>query len=145
MSTAKTKILYIILFLVTLVVTYFVLTLIFKRESEPKPVFLKVVGFWDPAIFNTVKKDFQEKNPEITIEYEQRQKENYFPTLKSDLANKDTTPDVFWWHSGWGPELGKSLAALPESVMSASEYEKTFYPITKTDMKLAGSYRGLPL
>ena len=69
MSTAKTKILYIILFLVTLVVTYFVLTLIFKRESEPKPVFLKVVGFWDPAIFNTIKKDFQKKNTEITIEY----------------------------------------------------------------------------
>ncbi len=145
MSTAKTKILYIVLFLITLVVTYFILTLVFKRESEPKPIFLKVVGFWDPVVFNTIKKDFQEKNPEITIEYEQRQKENYFPTLKADLVNKDTTPDLFWWHSGWGPELGKSLASLPESVMSAIEYEKTFYPITKTDMKLGSSYRGFPL
>ena len=145
MGTAKTKIIYLAVFLLATVATYFALNAIFKRNSSPEPVFLKVVGFWEPEVFNTIKKEFQEKNPEVTIEYEQRQKDNYFATLKVDLAKKETTPDLFWWHSGWGPRLNKSLDALPTGVMSSSEYEKTFYPITKADMKLAGSYRGFPL
>lgn len=142
---AKNKIIYTAVFLVTLSITYLGLNFIFKGNSEAKPVFLKVVGFWDPEVFSTIKKEFQEKHPEVTIEYEQKPTENYYPTLKANLVNEEKTPDLFWWHSGWGPGLGQLLEPIPEMVMSADEYEKTFYPITKTDLKIGGKYRGFPL
>ncbi len=145
MKPAKTTLIYVVIFLVTITFSYFALNFIFKRDTAPKPIFLKVVGFWEPEVFNTVKKEFQEKNPQITIEYEQQQKDNYAANLKADIGKSETTPDVFWWHSGWGPELAKNLDKLPETLMSQKEYEDIFYPITKTDLKLAGSYRGFPL
>lgn len=145
MSTAKTTVVYTSVFLITLGLTYLALSFLFKANNAPQPVFLKVVGFWEPAVFNALKKEFQEKNPEITIEYEQRQKENYLPALKSDLTKEQTTPDLFWWHSGWGPELFSNLESLPKDLMTSSEYEKIFYPITKTDLQMGSSYKGFPL
>lgn len=145
MSTAKKILLYLAVFFVTLGLTYLTLYLAFGRNRPPKPVTLKVVGFWEPQVFSAVQKEFQAKYPHITLEYETRPKENYFANLEADLPNEQTTPDVFWWHSGWGPQLRENLDKLPDEIMSTTEYEKVYYPITKTDMKIAGSYRGLPL
>lgn len=145
MYSAKKTLIYIATFIVTVVVVYTGLVLVFGSSRDQKPVSLKVVGFWDTKVFNNLKAEFQKENPLVTIEYEQRQPENYLPTLAADLQNETTTADVFWWHSGWGPELSKNLAPLPDQIMTSSDYEKTFYPITKTDLKIAGSYRGFPL
>lgn len=143
--SARRIIIYLSVFLLASGVVYLGLPYIFPKPTAPqKPIFLKVVGFWEPGIFNSLKKQFQEKNPEITIEYEKRSSENYFQNLAADLKTNNT-PDVFWWHSGWGPELRDSLAKLPETVMSTTEFEKTFYPITQQASKVRGSYRGFPL
>jgi ABC-type glycerol-3-phosphate transport system substrate-binding protein len=145
MFTAKKVLLYCVVFVVTLVLTFLLLYLIFGLDREPKKVTLKVVGFWQEEVFTPLKQEYQEKNPHVTIEYRQRDPENYFATLKSDLGKEEATPDLFWWHSGWGPLLLENLDALPGGILSEKDFEKTFYPITKTDLKLSGSYRGLPL
>lgn len=140
---AKKIILYSIIFLLTASFVYFALNF-FLLPAKPKAIFLKVVGLWEPSVFNAVKSDFQAKNPEITIEYEKRNSQTYFQNLSADLKTENT-PDVFWWHSGWGLELKDSLAILPENVMSTSEFEKTFYPIVKSGSKVRNAYRGFPL
>lgn len=144
MKTALKFIVPLLVFIITFSVIFFGLSFLLQSKSEPKPVFLKVMGFWEPKVFNTLKKQFQEKNPQITIEYEQKDPKRYFANLKVDLATS-RTPDVFWWHSGWGPELEQYLASLPPEILSSSDYEKTYYPVTKIDMKQKGSYRGIPL
>src|SRR3990172_2091326 len=118
MKTALKFIIPVLVFLVAFSVIFFGLEVLFQTKREPKPVFLKVIGFWDPKVFNPLKTQFQNKHPEITIEYEQKDPKRYFTNLKADLATT-RTPDVFWWHSGWGPELKQYLASLPSAVLSS--------------------------
>lgn len=144
LSAARLPIAVIAVFAASSLAGYFALGLIFPKAEKPKPSFVKVAGFWDKEVFNVVKKQFQEKNPEITIEYERKDPKRYFANLKADLSTKNG-PDVFWWHSSWGPLLRKELASLPTEVFKESNYEETFYPITKKDLKIDGTYRGFPL
>jgi len=132
-------------FLITVFGAFLVLSFVFPKAKEPKPSFLRVVGFWDTDVFNVIKKEFQNKHPEITIEYEKKNPGRYYQNLKADLAKEKGGPDLFWWHSSWKPDLKGSLAALPESIMSQKEYSQTFYPITQTDLKSGGRFRGFPL
>jgi multiple sugar transport system substrate-binding protein len=115
---------------------------IFTKKEEP--VFISYVGLWDPEIITPLKIEFQKQNPNVTIEYEQKNQTLYFETLQN-LLSKEKPPDIFWWHSGWGPMLKDDLATMSESVLSTSEYEETYYPVTKADAKIGGAYRGVPL
>ncbi|HSX58416.1 MAG TPA: extracellular solute-binding protein [Candidatus Saccharimonadales bacterium] len=144
MLSAKKIIAYTCLFLVTFGLTYALLYLVFPYNKKPAATTIKVVGLWDTSVFQTLKTDFQAKNPSITIEYEKRPVDNYYSTLKASLDGK-SGPDLFWWHSGWGPELLSELSPMPSSVMGSQEFEKTFYPIAKADLKWQGTFRGLPL
>lgn len=144
MSTAKNFVLPIVVFILGLLLVYFGLNFIFPKAKQPEPVFLRVVGLWDESVFNVLKKEFQKKHPEITIEYEKQDLKRYYKNLSADL-DSSKPPDVFWWHSGWGPNLRGKLAPLPENIMSAKEYESVFYPITNVDRKRGDAYRGFPL
>ena len=115
---------------------------LFSKEEEP--IFISYVGLWDPDIINPLKVEFQRQNPDVTIEYEQKNPELYFETLKNLIAS-ETTPDIFWWHSGWGPLLKNDLASLPEDILSSEKYKETYYPVTEGDAKIGGSFRGIPL
>ena len=145
MISAKTLIASLLAFVVTFAIGYAALSFAFPREKTPEPIFLRVVGFWDTEVFNVIKKEFQNKHPEITIEYERKNPDHYYENLKADISKKSGSPDIFWWHSGWEPSLQASLAALPEAVMNQKTYENTFYPVTKKDLRLNGAYRGFPL
>ena len=115
----------------------------FLTKAE-KPIFISYVGLWDPEVINPLKVEFQRQNPNVTIEYEQKNQDLYFETLKNLLV-QEKPPDIYWWHSGWGPMLKEDLATLPENIVSHKEYEKTYYPITEADAKIGGGYRGIPL
>lgn len=113
-------------------------------SSQEEPIFISYVGFWDPEVINSLKLEFQRQNPGVTIEYEQKNPELYFETLQNLIASEEQ-PDIFWWHSGWGPMLKNNLASLPEDILSVAKYETTYYPITEFDAKIGGTYRGIPL
>ncbi len=144
MPPAKKILLYFAVFLITLVTTYALLYFFLGRNKQPEPVTISVQGLWDEDTFSTVTEEFKKENPEVTIEYQQKSLDNYYSNLAASLPNSNG-PDLFWWHSTWGPELVKSLAPLPSSTMSPAEYEKTFYPITKSNLKWQDSYHGFPL
>ena len=112
--------------------------------TPEEPTFISYIGFWDPEIINPLKIEFQRQNPSITIEYEQKNPGLYFETLQNLISSKEQ-PDIFWWHSGWGPTLKNDLASLPEDILSTSKYEITYYPVTAFDAKIGGTYRGVPL
>jgi ABC-type glycerol-3-phosphate transport system substrate-binding protein len=129
--------------LLVLVVTagvVFVLT----REKETGPVVLRYVGLWDPEVINPLKAEFQSSHPNVIIEYEQKDQDRYYSYLKPALSNKNG-PDIFWWHDSWGPILINKLSPLPNEVLSEAEFERTFYPVTRENLKLSGAYRGIPL
>ena len=59
MKTACKFILPVIVFCITLLITLFGLGFLFQTDKKVDPIFLKVVGFWDPKVFNSLKKEFQ--------------------------------------------------------------------------------------
>lgn len=54
-------------------------------------------------------------------------------------------PDIFRFHNTWLPEIKDIVAPLPATVMNGEEFDKTFYPIHKKDLKVGSYYYGLPL
>lgn len=135
---------FIFLFLVILIGSIIIVREKGFFSQEETPTFISYVGLWDPEIINPLKIEYQKQNPNITIEYEQKEPELYFETLNNLLAT-DNPPDIFWWHSGWGPMLNNDLSAIPEDIISVQDYEKTYFPVTKADAKIGGAYRGVPL
>ena len=59
----------------------------FLTKAE-EPIFISYVGLWDPEVINPLKVEFQRQNPNVTIEYEQKNQDLYFETLKNLLVQE---------------------------------------------------------
>lgn len=110
-----------------------------------QPVTLTWWGLWETAeVYESVIQEYQKRNSNITVVYEQVSKEQYRERLiaRSQTGNG---PDIFSFHNTWLPEIGEVSAPLPAEIMSGAEFEKTFYPIHSSDLKIGENYYGIPL
>ncbi|MEK7070398.1 MAG: sugar ABC transporter substrate-binding protein [Patescibacteria group bacterium] len=114
-------------------------------SGPKKPVTLTYWGLWeDKEILQPLFDEYRKKNQHITIDYVKMTSDSYREKLLT--RSKDGKgPDIFKFHNTWLPEIKDVVSALPSSVMSKSDYEKTFYPIHKNDLKIGDSYYGIPL
>ncbi len=96
-------------------------------------------------VLESVAKEFEKRNPGVTIEFEPIPYDAYFDKLLTALASK-TGPDVFQVPMGFGIEMSRSglLAPVPESVFTTKEIEASFLPWTVSQFKYNGKYYGLP-
>lgn len=109
------------------------------------PVALEYWGLWeDPQVIQPLIDDYKRLNPNITINYQKMDQINYREKLLTRAA-EGQGPDIFRFHNTWTPSIKDVLSPLPASVMPVSDYEKTFYPVTKDDLKIGDNYYGLPL
>lgn len=107
-------------------------------------VVLSYWGLWEPEpIMTEVLDEFEEKTG-ISVDYRQQSHKDYRTRLQSAIA-EGNGPDVFRYHATWVPMLKNDLAVLPSSIMSTTEYEKTFYPIHVQQLQLNGQLVGIPL
>lgn len=107
-------------------------------------VVLSYWGLWEPEpIMAEVLKEFEEKTG-ISVDYRQQSHKDYRTRLQSAVT-EGNGPDVFRYHATWVPMLKNELAVLPSSIMSTTEYEKTFYPIHVQQLQLNGQLVGIPL
>ncbi|OGK36874.1 hypothetical protein A3F03_04550 [Candidatus Roizmanbacteria bacterium RIFCSPHIGHO2_12_FULL_41_11] len=108
-----------------------------------KEVTLTYWGLWEEKeIYEPLINEFQKKYPKVHIKYEKQSPQQYREKL---LARKENGPDLFRFHNTWLPEIQEMVAFLPDEVMSAQEYEKTFYPVAQKDFKIGDKYYGIPL
>jgi multiple sugar transport system substrate-binding protein len=121
------------------------------RSSEaPSPtgnekVTLTYWGLWDEkAIYDPLIKEYQSKHKNITIQYEKMEPKQYRERLIA-RSKSGNGPDIFRFHNTWVPELQEVLTPLPSEIMSNANFEKTFYKIHQTDLKVGDSYYGIPL
>lgn len=138
-----------ILFLILLAV--FVKTIFFRKSSN-KSVNLIYWGLWeDKEVIEPLIVAYQQKNPNVKISYQKMNPQDYREKLvsrsKAGTTNQNTIekPDIFRFHNTWLPEIKDIIAPLPTIVMSGDEFDKTFYPIHKKDLKIGNYYYGLPL
>lgn len=138
-----------ILFLILLVL---IIRAIFSGGSKGKPANLIYWGLWeDKEIIEPLIDAYQQKNPNIKITYQKMNPQSYREKLVSRSKAQGTgaaeveKPDIFRFHNTWLPEIKDIVSPLPSTVMSGDEFDKTFYPIHKKDLKVGNYYYGLPL
>lgn len=102
-------------------------------------------GLWeDEGIMAEVIRDWEAEHPKVKVKYLRQSKEQYRERLQSALARNEG-PDIFRFHNTWLPMLKEELAPLPASVMSAAEFQETFYPVASSDLRIGAAIYGLPL
>ena len=102
-------------------------------------------GLWEPTeVMDQVISDFEAQNPSVHIVYTQQSHQEYRERLQTAIAT-GAGPDVFRFHASWVPMLRSELAPLPEKIMSAAEYDQTFYPVATTQLTSNGERVGIPL
>lgn len=115
------------------------------QEQQVKQTTLTYWGLWEPSpVMDQALKDFQSQNQGVVVEYVQQSPKEYRERLQ-DALKKGQGPDVFRFHATWAPVLKNSLAVMPSSVMTAIDYEKTFYPVVSKQLKTTDGYIGIPL
>lgn len=102
-------------------------------------------GLWEPnEVLEQVLKDFEQQNPGVKVQYVKQSHLDYRERLQTAIASQNG-PDVFRYHASWVPMLKAELATMPSSIMSASEYQQTFYPIAFQQLQSNGQIVGIPL
>lgn len=114
-------------------------------KPKPQPVALTYWGLWeDNAVMDPLIKEYEKNNPQVTITYEKKDPQDYRQKLITWIQNGQG-PDLFRFHNTWLPEVQQVVSPLPASVMSVTDFEKTFYPIATKDLKIGQNVYGIPL
>lgn len=132
----------VVIFLIMLV---FIFKVLFGGKSAPKSLTLTYWGLWeDKQIMEPIITQYQQKYPYVKIDYQKMAPQDYREKLLARSKNGQG-PDIFRFHNTWLPEISDITAQLPSSIMSNSEFEKTFYKIHQKDLKVGQYYYGIPL
>lgn len=120
-----------------------VLPLLFQNKNEK--VTLTYWGHWETkATMQPIFDEFHRLNPNITIDYVQQDKEKYLDRLKARFK-EGNGPDIYRFHSSWLPELGELLLPLSQEVITPTNFQKNYYPVTQSDLIENGAIYGIPL
>ena len=147
-STSKPKIPFlpiVILVVILLLAGIFFIGKNFIGKKTSKEVEIVYWGLWeDSNIIQPLIAEYEAKTPGVKIKYVRQSHQDYRERLSSAMT-KDAAPDIFRFHNSWVPMLKKQLDYLPASVMSASEFAQTYYPIATSDLTSETGIVGIPL
>jgi multiple sugar transport system substrate-binding protein len=123
----------------------FVLPLLGVGQTSKKEVTLTWWGLWeDAAVVAPLIAEYQQKNPNVKVNYVMQAKEDYRERLTNALA-QGRGPDIFRFHNTWVPMFKAELAPIPSTVMSSSDFSQSYFPVVQTDLAGSGGFVGLPL
>lgn len=128
-----------------IIMLFIIFRFLLGPKGPPQEVKLTYWGLWeDKQVLDPIIQDYQRKNPHVKIEYTKMVPQDYRNKLLVRSKNGQG-PDIFRFHNTWVPEVRDVVTQIPSSVMTNAEFEKTFYKIHQTDLKVGNSYYGLPL
>lgn len=87
--------------------------------------------------------DFQKQNPHLKIDYQNQSSTDYRQRLQTTLSSKNP-PDVVRLHSTWLPTFASLLQSAPQSLLSPSDLNSSFYPVVSDQVVLSNQVYGLP-
>lgn len=111
-----------------------------------EPIVLTYWGVYEPEEnIRPLIEEFQEQNPDITINYTRRNFRNYRQQIES-RSGTDGGPDIYRFHNSWSRTVRKVSDITPGLVTDEVNYIESFYPTVVTDLQSGtGGYFGLPL
>ncbi len=135
-----------------LIIFIFIVKALFSGNSSKKSINLIYWGLWEESqVMEPLITAYQQKNPNIKITYQKMNPQSYREKLVNRTKNEGVSqgtiekPDIFRFHNTWLPEIKDIVAPLPPTIMNGDEFDKTFYPVHKKDLKVGNYYYGLPL
>lgn len=136
---------FIIVGLVLILVVALGFALFSKISPMSKPATLTYWGLWESEeALRPIFSQFEATHPKIKVNYIMQSHQEYRERLQAALS-QGRGPDVFRLHNSWIPMLRAHLSSVPPDIYSASEFESTFYPTTRSDLRWNNSYVAIPL
>lgn len=116
-----------------------------KPSISQKKTTLTYWGLWESAeIIQPIIDDYQKDHPNIVINYQWQNQNQYRQRLESALQKEDG-PDIFRFHNTWVPMFRSSLASIPPDIYDNQTFASTFYPVAQKDLISENTYVGIPL
>lgn len=114
--------------------------MIYRNAKQVKTVGTKGEVVWwgltmDEATIIPLIEQFESENPGVDVTYIKQSPKDYRERLINALAS-GKGPDIFEIHNTWPAMFAPYLSALPESVMTKSQFNSSFYPIMTSDLVL---------
>ena len=117
-------------------------------KPPAKKVELTYWGLFEPGeVFQPLIEEYQEANPNVKINYEERAFSNlaqHKETLLTRLR-EGTGPDIFRIHNTWVPQFASELSPLPSEVMSSADFTRNFYSSAQNTLSYQNQLYALPL
>jgi multiple sugar transport system substrate-binding protein len=119
--------------------------LLFGMVQGSKQVTITYWGLWEnEAILQPLIMAFESANPNIRVQYIKQSQTQYRERLQAAI-DRGEGPDVFRFHNTWVPMLARELTPVPETVMSVSDFQSTFFPVAANDLIGGTTIYGIPL
>lgn len=116
-----------------------------RKQVPAEQITLNYWGLWEPTnVLDDVLADFEEQNQGVEVNYTKQSHRDFRERLQTALSSGNG-PDIFRYHASWVPMLSGELAPIPQTVMTASEYQETFYPVASKMLSYNGQLVGIPL
>jgi ABC-type glycerol-3-phosphate transport system substrate-binding protein len=114
-------------------------------QKKTGPANLTYWGLWESeSVVKPLIEEYQTAHPQVKITYVFQSPREYRERLQNALSS-GSGPDIFNIHNSWVPMFKADLAAVVPEAYSAAEFESTFYPTTKGDLRVGSNYVGVPL
>lgn len=118
---------------------------IFNLPTENQNVELT---YWsvdeDERVMKAAIASYQNSRPNIKINFVKQSRINYRTRLQTQLR-AGSGPDIFRFHHSWLSSFSSDLSPAPTSLISAEEFEKTFYPQVAEALVINKRIYGIPL
>lgn len=119
------------------------------NKGSSKTVTVTYWGLWEnSSVLQGIISDFENKNPNIKINYKENNKTDYRTRLAGRLLKdpgSEEVPDIFRIHSSWLPMFRDNISPVPSATLTALNFEEDFYDVYKKDLKMGNSYYAVPL
>jgi len=112
-----------------------------------EPANLTMWGLWeDKNIMESLIAVYQEKYPNVTIQYEDRSVMELVNYKERVFSRTEQTagPDIVFVHNSWVYRIKDNLSVMPKHYMTAEEYQALFYPVAYNSAVFDGNIYALP-
>lgn len=138
----------ILIFIVVILVLgvgFYLATSVFKLGKKTASASLTYWGLWEQeSSLKPLIDEYTKDHPNIKITYIFQSPQEYRERLQNALS-QGHGPDIFRLHNSWIPMFKNDLDPVPTSIYSAADFESTFYPTVRQDLRLGTNYLAIPL
>lgn len=139
------RLLMIAVFLLLIVGALYAWRLMSGKTSSTKTGTLTYWGLWEnDSTMQSIISGFEAEHPGVKVTYAKQSPRQYRERLQNAISRGEG-PDVFRFHNTWVAMLRNELSAAPSTVMTASEFSSTFYPVASADLIGGQSIYGIPV